>query len=194
MESLVLPHLPTTLHIALFTSVRNSAFLRAQLLAGNKEFEYAFVDPETIFSRAHALAACFRALNDAAHSRGRCRNVHADIVYSLSMNSNVSFVFADWNRWDGELTTAQIAESLRRFGIADGSKHVLVVKVSGHVEEVRRHLIGAVEGELVPFTDEKLAELRDPGRIRTLYRLAKMPGEGTDAEAQILAAMALKGS
>lgn len=42
-----------------------------------------------IFSRAHALAAVFRAVNDYLNRRLRSRNVHAEIVFSLSPTNNV---------------------------------------------------------------------------------------------------------
>jgi EKC/KEOPS complex subunit CGI121/TPRKB len=46
LQSLHLEHLPEsyTLHVALFHSVANASFLHQQLLAGNSEFEYAFID------------------------------------------------------------------------------------------------------------------------------------------------------
>ncbi|RFU32709.1 hypothetical protein B7463_g3611, partial [Scytalidium lignicola] len=50
LQSFNLEHLPLshTIHIALFKNVKNSAFLHQQLLAGNTEFEYAFLDASLI--------------------------------------------------------------------------------------------------------------------------------------------------
>lgn len=50
IEQLHLAHLPSTvtIHGALFTQVRNADFLRAQLLAGNADFEYAFIDASMV--------------------------------------------------------------------------------------------------------------------------------------------------
>jgi len=46
-----LPHLPQyPVHISLFKGVQNSAYLREQLLATNAEFEYGFVDAETVIN------------------------------------------------------------------------------------------------------------------------------------------------
>lgn len=90
METITLPHLPQhRLQLALFTQVRNATFLRQQLLDGNTEFEYAFLDASVIVSRTHVLAACFRAINDLLHNRLKSRNVHSEIVFSLSPNNNV---------------------------------------------------------------------------------------------------------
>nr|POE68842.1 ekc/keops complex subunit [Quercus suber] len=90
MESITLPHLSEhQLQVALFANVRNATFLRTQLLQGNSSFEYAFLDASAILSRAHIQAACFRAINDLLNDRLKSRNVHSEIVFSLSPNNNV---------------------------------------------------------------------------------------------------------
>ena len=45
-----IPHLPPDLqiHLALYTKLQNAQFLRSQLLAGNPDFEYAFIDASTV--------------------------------------------------------------------------------------------------------------------------------------------------
>jgi len=50
METLTLEHLPAdyAVHVALFKNVKNAAFLHAQLLARNPEFEYAFIDASIV--------------------------------------------------------------------------------------------------------------------------------------------------
>lgn len=95
----------------------------------------------------------------------------------------------------------QIAESFRRFGISEDSKNILAIKVgSPDVREAtERHLVENVKGTPASFTDEVLAKLHDPARIRKIYRVeAPKKGEalvlGKEAEAFILGSMALKGS
>lgn len=91
VKVVVLPFLPDyQLHIGLFKDVQNAPHLRQQLLAGNADFEYAFIDATSILSTRPILAACFRAINDQVNSRLRSRNVHSEVVYSLSANNNVS--------------------------------------------------------------------------------------------------------
>lgn len=91
METVILPHFPDRpLQICLVKDVQNANFLRQQLLDGNTEFEYAFLDATILLSRNHILAACFRALNDLTYDRLKSRNVHSEIVFSLSPNNNVS--------------------------------------------------------------------------------------------------------
>jgi hypothetical protein len=51
------PHMAShVLHAALFTDVENSAFLRQQLLGGNSDFEYAFVDASSVPSLLSSTA------------------------------------------------------------------------------------------------------------------------------------------
>lgn len=45
-----------------------------------------------ITSRLHALAATYRAVNDLLENRLRTRNVHSEIVFSLSPSNNVSIL------------------------------------------------------------------------------------------------------
>ena len=91
METINIPHLPDyPLTIGLFKDVKNASFLRKQLLEGNTDFEYAFLDASTIISRNHVFAACFRAINDQINGRMKSRNVHSEVVFSLSPNNNVS--------------------------------------------------------------------------------------------------------
>jgi hypothetical protein len=46
LQTVQLEHLPPThaIHISLYRNVTNAAFLQQQLLAGNTDFEYAFID------------------------------------------------------------------------------------------------------------------------------------------------------
>lgn len=92
MEMINLPHLPSgyELHACLFGDVKNAPFLRQQLLEGNSDFEYAFLDASVLISREHVLVACFRAINDQLNGRLKSRNVHSEIVFALSPNNNVS--------------------------------------------------------------------------------------------------------
>ncbi|KAI5203212.1 hypothetical protein E4T42_01573 [Aureobasidium subglaciale] len=49
LETIALPHLPQyPLCVGLFKDVKNATFLRQQLLAGNADFEYAFLDASVI--------------------------------------------------------------------------------------------------------------------------------------------------
>ncbi|KXS96444.1 hypothetical protein AC578_3227 [Pseudocercospora eumusae] len=182
METASLPHLPRhPLHICLFTDVQNASFLREQLLAGNTDYEYAFLDASVLLSRSHVLSACFRAINDLIADRLKTKNVHSEIVFAMNPNNN-------------------IAESFRRFGIQDESKNIVAIKIGSDSSTVERHLLDNIKGSPTSLTDDALASMHDQARIRKIYRLeapkkgATATPLGSEAEAFIIGSMALKGS
>ncbi|KAI5270189.1 CGI-121-domain-containing protein [Aureobasidium subglaciale] len=192
LETIALPHLPQyPLCVGLFKNVKNASFLRQQLLAGNADFEYAFLDASVVLSRMQFLAASFRGINDFASNRMKSHNVHSEIVFSFSPNNN-------------------IAESFRRFGISDTTQYVLAIKVlSGSnttAESVSKHLQQNIDGEQVDVSDANLAEVADQARLRKIYKLnvqvRKGAANGTaspvseikELETSILGVMVLKGS
>ncbi|KAJ5468359.1 hypothetical protein N7475_006111 [Penicillium sp. IBT 31633x] len=188
LETINLPHIPSLpVHIALYRDVQNAASLKGQLLAGQKEFEYAFIDASMVLSRAHVTAAVFRAINDYMHGRLKSHNVHSEIVFSLNPTNN-------------------IAESFRRFGITDSTKDLLVIKVSVSPdithESVAAHLDTSVQGTPVPFDDQTLSEFSDINKIKKAYKLGALSspaGKENDEfkqrlENSLLSAIALRGS
>lgn len=50
VEQVALAHMPPELavYVALYTDLQNAHFLREQLLAGNTDFEYAFIDASMV--------------------------------------------------------------------------------------------------------------------------------------------------
>jgi len=93
-EQIHLAHMPPDLavYLAYYQDVKNASFLRDQLLAGNAQFEYAFIDARMVVSKTHVLAATFRALNDYLNDRLKSRNIHSEIVFALSPNNNVCLI------------------------------------------------------------------------------------------------------
>lgn len=49
LETISVAHLPLMpVHVALYRDVQNAAFLKGQLLDGQAEFEYAFIDASMV--------------------------------------------------------------------------------------------------------------------------------------------------
>ena len=50
LQTIHLEHLPPgyDVHVALFRDVKNASFLHQQLLAGNVDFEYSFIDASVV--------------------------------------------------------------------------------------------------------------------------------------------------
>jgi len=108
------------------------------------------------------LAAVFRATNDLIHNRLKSRNVHSEVVFSLSPNNN-------------------IAESFRRFGIADTTTSLLAVKIldasNSDLPNPSAHLGASVEGTRVGLTGATLSEITDLSKIRKVYKLDSSSGQ-----------------
>ncbi|KAE8345819.1 hypothetical protein BDV24DRAFT_124787 [Aspergillus arachidicola] len=193
LETINFPHLPSSLpvHVALYRDIENAPFLRQQLISGNADFEYAFIDASMVLSRAHVSSAIFRAVNDYLNERLKSRNVHSEIVFSFSPTNN-------------------IADSFRKFGISDSTKDLLVVKVSVTPEithdSVAAHLTQSIEGSPVPFNDETLSKIADVTKIKKAYKLGALPsapagqvngagnGDNGRLENSIIGAIALRGA
>ncbi|KAL2415495.1 EKC/KEOPS complex subunit [Exophiala dermatitidis] len=161
VQQLHLAHTPANLalYVAVYRNVENVTFLREQLLAGNADFEYAFIDATLVVSTKHALAAAFRAINDYMNDRLKSRNIHSEIVFSLSPNNN-------------------IGEAFRRFGVTETTKDLLVMKVATTpqitLESVSQHLSTHIQGNEAPFDDATFQHTADFDRIRKVYKLSTL--------------------
>ncbi|KAA8892945.1 protein cgi121 [Sphaerosporella brunnea] len=159
LQTLHLEHIPQphAVHIFAFKDVSNASYLREQLLAGNSDFEYAFIDASALVSTAHALAAVHQAVHNLlVKQKLRTRNVHSEIVFCLSPNNNIT-------------------ESFRRFGISETTTSLVCVKVSSRenpisAEETEIRLQQAVKGLPAQFNDEFMAQTTDWAKVAKCYK------------------------
>ncbi|KIW55243.1 hypothetical protein PV05_07538 [Exophiala xenobiotica] len=198
VETIHLAHTPPelALHVAVYTDVENASFLKEQLLAGNAEFEYAFIDASMILSTKHVLAAAFRAMNDYLNERLKSRNIHSEIVFCLSPNNN-------------------IGEAFRRFGVSESTRNLVVLKVATTpditLENVSQHLSTHIQGKECDFDDASFRKISDVDRIRKVYKANLPTSSSKDGKAvngtsdrefdpiwslerQVLGLMALRGA
>lgn len=166
----------------------------------------------------------FRAANDFQNKRLKSRNVHSEVVFSLSLNNNVRLSMDDFFNWlryfhfltqlNSLLPVPQIAESFRRFGITDTTSNLLVIKLSTSSEitheKVQQHLRTAVEGTAVEFSDAALSKMTDMARVKKTYKINSQPQvvgkeasskgavnaetEKNELEVIVLGVMALRGA
>ncbi|OAP64107.1 hypothetical protein AYL99_00079 [Fonsecaea erecta] len=193
VETIKLAHMPPelALYIAMYTDVQNTPFLKEQLLAGNSDFEYAFIDARMVVSTNHVLAAAFRAINDYFNDRLKSRNIHSEII----------------------------GEAFRRFGVSESTRDLLVLKVATTPEvtldSVSQHLSTHIQGQESAFDDASFRKVADKDRVRKVYKLNSATSGGGSGkavngisgasssepidevktlEAQILGLMALRGA
>ncbi|KAK9376942.1 kinase binding protein CGI-121-domain-containing protein [Lipomyces chichibuensis] len=179
--TLRLPQFPQCLvHIGLYTSVANASIIRRELLSSNTRYSYAFVDPRSVLSVAHVLAAVYRALTDMEAGGMRTRTLSSEIVFAFGGTMN-------------------IAETLRRFGINDDSDSLLVVKVDTDQVE-RSHSVWdelgeIIQGTSIPVTDENIALLTDVEIVRKNYKIQQgiSLADRSDATKVVAGAIALRG-
>ncbi|KIX93218.1 uncharacterized protein Z520_11072 [Fonsecaea multimorphosa CBS 102226] len=161
VEIIKLAHMPPelALYVAMYTDVQNAPFLKEQLLAGNSDFEYAFVDARMIVSVNHVLAAAFRAMNDYLHDRLKSRNIHSEII----------------------------GEAFRRFGVSESTRDLLVLKVATTpeviLESVAEHLSTHIQGQASAFDDAIFCKVADVDRIRKVYKLNSATSGGRSGKA-----------
>lgn len=201
LQTLHLAHMPPELavYVALYKDVENASYLKEQLLAGNTDFEYAFIDASMILSTQHVLAATFRAMNDYLCERLKSRNIHSEIVFCLSPNNN-------------------IGEAFRRYGVSDTTKSLVVVKVPtdpGITHDIiESHLSEVVKGTPLPFEDSSFNGISDLPKITKAYKLSQLsvskgkssqsiigssgglwaPDERHELEVSVIGLMALRGA
>jgi EKC/KEOPS complex subunit CGI121/TPRKB len=201
LRTLHLAHMPPELavYVALYKDVENASYLKEQLLAGNTDFEYAFIDASMILSTKHVLAATFRAMNDYLCERLKSRNIHSEIVFCLSPNNN-------------------IGEAFRRYGVSDTTKSLVVVKVPTDPgithDSIESHLSEVVKGTPLPFEDSSFNGISDLPKIMKAYKLSQpslskgkssqsaiassdglqAPDERHELEVSVIGLMALRGA
>lgn len=151
---LYLPQFPDSqIFLTLYTNVTNASTIRSNLLSGNTKYSYAFLDPKSIVSISHVLAAVYRALTERAAGSMRTRTVNSEIVFSMSPSMS-------------------IGDGLKRFGSKDDSTSILVVRLfededkCADVTQVLTALDEIVDGDRIPISDSAIEPLTDIEIVR----------------------------
>lgn len=176
-----------TILITLFKDVKNSKDIRSKLISGDPEYEYAFIDPTSIYSLEQVLAATYRAVNDTEAGFLRTKNVHSEVIFSLSPNNN-------------------IMDGLRRFGISDKSTSLLAIKLiksESHdttklIQETSKPFLefleNVIDGTLTRVSDEAIEELCDLNLLKKNYKLPATVTTSKQINNAIISAISLRGA
>ncbi|KAJ9530138.1 hypothetical protein QJQ45_023420 [Haematococcus lacustris] len=100
-------HPDQTLHAVLFENVDNAKQLRAQLDAGELPCSAALINACAVPHLSLLQSAAHKALHSKATAALHTKNLHTELVYNLSSSKH-------------------IGESLRRFGVGDDSRSLLL--------------------------------------------------------------------
>ncbi|KAG8876856.1 hypothetical protein FRC20_000561, partial [Serendipita sp. 405] len=121
MEVYHIPHFGASVHTALFHNVSNAAALRSRLVTASTmqgeegvmergAVNFAFIDARLITSKRVLEIAIQQALLADERGQLRTKYIHSEILWLLNPGNNIS-------------------EAIRRFGVADASTSLIVVRV-----------------------------------------------------------------
>ncbi|VDN05221.1 unnamed protein product [Thelazia callipaeda] len=134
--------------VCLFMDVRNSSKLKEELKDGS--IHAALIKPELILEVFILLAAANKAVHQAAYNKLSTRTLHAEVIYSLSPNRNIS-------------------ESLITFGIGEESRNILVGIFDDESGEKMVALAKKIDGQ--PASLSRLSQLTNYELIKKIYRV-----------------------
>jgi EKC/KEOPS complex subunit CGI121/TPRKB len=148
-----------TIHIHKFKSITNTAEIKTQLLSANPAYDFAFINPKAIISLEQINSAVYRALLDHTAGSAKTKSIHSEVVFALGSGN-------------------KIGENLVRFGIADDSEELIVVKI---VEGNATYELADVvfHGQEVTVTEETISESYD---LQTLKKNYKIDSDSTQVE------------
>ncbi|KAI0751694.1 CGI-121-domain-containing protein [Daedaleopsis nitida] len=169
MQSFRYAHLPpefSTVHLALFKHVANSAQLRSRIVRasqlegpdGDAEREavnFAFIDARLICSLLHLQTAVYQAILAQVQGSIRTKTVHSEVLWALNPTNNIT-------------------EAIRRYGVADTTTSLIVVRIcSPDLDDVQQRMSSIVMGTLSPMS--QLATITDWASVKKYYKLNGEP-------------------
>lgn len=134
----------------IFRDVKNAVQLRQALRDGT--IDVALIRPELVLEVFTLLAAANRAVHQAAHNRLSTRSLHAELIYSLSPNRNIS-------------------DSLVTFGIAETSRDLLVGIFNDASGEKMIEMSKKIDGR--PVSLDELPLIADYELIKKVYQVSE---------------------
>lgn len=138
----------STITLALFKNVANAKEIRQCVMSG--EFEASLLKPSMIVNYFQVLVAANRAVHLNRIKKMLTKNVHSEILFSLSPSKNIS-------------------DSFRKFGLADTDKCVFVAIVDDQDGKTLQTVIDKVQGQLAPF--EELQTFTDLTNVKKIYKI-----------------------
>ncbi|EIN04383.1 CGI-121-domain-containing protein [Punctularia strigosozonata HHB-11173 SS5] len=158
----------STVHVALFVDVRNAAEVRARIVKaagmvgaeGDEEREavnFAFVDARLITSVLHLRTAIYQAVLAELQGALRTKTVHSEILWILNPSNNIT-------------------EAIRRYGVGDDSRALLVVRVAAaelSAPDVEAKMRAVVQGDLVSL--DRLQEITDWAAVKKYHKMGADP-------------------
>ncbi|KAF5390473.1 hypothetical protein D9757_005239 [Collybiopsis confluens] len=166
MQTFRFDHDRYSAYALLFSPVRDPGKIKQRIVAaaniqgseGDQERDavnFAFIEPALITSSLHLETAIHQAIIAESQGSLRTRTVHSEILFALNPTNNIT-------------------EAIRRYGVSDSSKSLLVVLIADeptNPSTVESKMKKAVDGVAVPFSG--LQDLTDWDRVKKYHKLDK---------------------
>ncbi|KAH9814986.1 kinase binding protein CGI-121-domain-containing protein [Melampsora americana] len=157
MEQFDIPHLNTSVHIWLFTKVKNLSQIRTSLIEVSKlnetnpntveernRLDWCFLNPSMITSSQHLNTAIYQALLARSQHQLKTKTIYSEIMWTLSPGTNIT-------------------ESIKKFGIDPKSDKLILIKITETLSnETEKQLssiklnqlaLKLIEGELISINE-----------------------------------------
>lgn len=129
--------------------------VKQQLVAGNKNYDFCFLNTRHIISLEHLYSSVHKSLLNWSQNSMRAKTLNTEIIFNLSPINN-------------------IMDALKRFGVDELCPAVIVVKVLEENEEakvIEDHLSGILGCSSIELTDEILEKSVDLKKFKKVYKL-----------------------
>ncbi|KAH3678557.1 hypothetical protein WICMUC_001366 [Wickerhamomyces mucosus] len=152
MTQIKFPQFPQFINIHRFTNVLNSSEIKENLIKGNKDYDFAFINTKLIFSQSQLYSAIYRSLLELNNNNLRTKNIHSEILFCLSPINN-------------------IMEALKNFGIQNSTFDFIVIKISDNLEI--DYNLNIINGEEIKFEqiNNELIKFVDLKKLYKIYKL-----------------------
>ncbi|KAJ3811281.1 kinase binding protein CGI-121-domain-containing protein [Lentinula lateritia] len=166
-------------HAMLFYPVSNPGKIKQRIIDAAKSkgheaeeereaVNFSFIDASLITSRLHLETALNQAILAESQGSLRTKTVHSEILFALNPTNNIT-------------------EAIRRYGVSDTTKALLVVQIvnssattatAASISDVEIQMKNVVNGTIVSF--DELAKLTDWNTVEKYHKLGNEVKEKRD--------------
>lgn len=156
----------------LVENVVNQEFIKENLIKGNTDYDYAFINAGNIITLEQIYSAFYKAMMDDDHGNMKSRTLHTEFIYALAPFKN-------------------IMDCLNKFGISKTSNSLVILKIREKViftdefiSSELQNIKNIVDGDICQLSDDNLQKTLDMKAIEKNYRIKI---KGTELENNYLA-------
>lgn len=151
----------------LAVNVENLPEIKENLIKGNTDYDYGFVNGKNVVSLEQLRSSYYRVMVDEHNNSMKTRTLHTEVIYALSPFKN-------------------IMDCLNKSGISKDSKTLLILKIvesqgltDKFIAETLENLVGIIKGDFVEVSDENLQKHVD---LKTIEKNNRIKIRGTHLE------------